>query len=363
MAHSTFSLERVSEEEQQRKQVRGELSMRHRRRLFIAAAALILLPVSLVIAGYVYILPRAQTNVSIVAEGPARHPFLPEMNLMILCPSKARQMGLCNIDERLLHAKYTITVSPPPITRNPTVTCKVVLVPEPEPPKAMVIASITLVDKSSDFTCTHSRIGESKFEFDVAFIGDPDDLELTTHYMLFVMVDYDELLLSWIPLFTRKVSGVGIGDLCLLGFHVGRHPPPGTAESESPLGNFPSCEAALFWQRQMLGLESSCEISACQWVGAEASMLSHVTVHVVDAYGKPIQNVTVLLNTTFCCWLGGPSPSWTVHSLSETSDSDGNAAFLVTPYARYTVMVEGVVFSEITAPPPTASTTITVILT
>jgi len=97
-------------------------------------------------------------------------------------------------------------------------------------------------------------------------------------------------------------------------------------------------------------------ISACQWVGAEEGMLSHVTVHVVDAYGKPIQNVTVWLNTTFCCWMDGTSRTlmWTDQNFSATSDSDGNATFVwVIPYARYTVMIGGVVLSEVTGPPPT----------
>jgi hypothetical protein len=305
-------------------------------------------------------------RLSFVAEDHAI-PSVPEMALMILCPSKAREMGLCNIDERQLHAKYTLTVSPPPKV-NPTVTCKVILVPEeakpPIEPRAMEWREVPTIDKSSDFNCTHTRIGEDKFEFDLAFIDDPDHKELTTSYMLFVTVDYDEPLLSWMPLFTRNINGTGIGDLCLLDFHVGRHPPPGTAKSENPLGKFGGCGVAVFWQRQVLGLEPSCEISACQWVGAEEGMLSHVTVHVVDAYGKPIQNVTVWLNTTFCCWMDGTSRTlmWTGQNFSATSDSDGNATFVwVIPYARYTVMIGGVVLSEVTGPPPTVSTTITVI--
>jgi hypothetical protein len=338
------------------------------------AVVAVTLTISAVIAGYIYASlytsppMERRLSLSFVAEDHAI-PSVPEMGLMILCPSKAREMGLCNMEERQLHAKYVLTVSLPPIARNPTVTCKVILVPEEmKPPKepSMAWREVPTIGKSSDFTCTHARIGESKFEFDLVFIGDPDDVELTTRYMLFVTVDYDEPLLSWMPLFTRKVSGVGIGDLCLLGFHVGRHPPAGTRESENPLGKFGGCGVAVFWQRQMLGLEPSCEISACQWVGAEAGMLSYVTVHVVDAYDKPIQNVTVWLNTTFCCWIDGTSRTlmWTGQNFSETSDSDGNARFAwVIPYARYTVMIDGVVLSEVTGPPPTVSTTITVILT
>jgi hypothetical protein len=273
-------------------------------------------------------------------------------------------MGLCNTDERQLYAKYTVTVSPPPITRNPTVTCKVMLEPEPNPqePRAGVWVKITMIDKSSLFTCTYTPIGEDRLEVDLAFIGDPEDATLMAHYFLDVTVGYDEPLLSWMPLFTRSVSGTNRGDLCLLGYDMGKHPQPGMSESEKTLGQFPSCEPALFWQRQMLGLERSCETTACQWVGTEAGMLSHVTVHVVNAYGKPIRNVTVSLNTTFCCW-DGIYATWTGQNFSETTDSGGNARFaLVIPYARYAVMIEGVVLSEIAAPPPTVSTTITVTL-
>ena len=344
----------------------GGAELKRRSRLLIAVVAVVL-AFSPYLVGYLS--SPLRSEVGIVAEDHARQPFWPEMGLMILCPNRARQFGLCGTgDERQLHAKYTLTVSPPPIARDPTVTCKVFLEPELErpstgEPKAGVIINITAVDKSSDFTCTHSRIGEDEFELDLTFIGDPDDVALMAHYFLSVKVDYDEPLLSWMPLFTRKVSGVNTGEVCLLGYDMGKHPPPGTRESENPLAEFRGCEVAVFWQRQILGLEPSCETSACQWVGAEADMLSYVTVHVVDAYGKPIQNVTVWLNTTFCCWDGG-SLMWTGQNFPGTSDSDGNARFAwIIPYARYSVMIGGVVLSEVTGPPPTASTTITVILT
>ena len=335
--------------------------MRRRNRVLVAVVAIIL-SASLIITEYIYTSSPVESRLSIVAED-HQVPSWPEMGLMILCPSKARQMGLCSIDERQLHAKYMVTVSHPPITRNPTVTCKVMLEPElPEPiPRAWVVINITMVDKSSLFTCTHTRIGEDRLEVDLAFIDDPDDVALIAHYHLLVTVDYDEPLLPWMPLLTRRVSGAKIGDLCLLGYDMGKHPAPGTRESENPLGEFPGCD--LFWQRQMLGLEPPCETTACQWVGAEADMLSHVTVHVVDGYGKPIPNVTVSLNTTFCCW-DGRYATWTGQGFSETTDSDGNATFAwVTPYARYSVMIEGVVLSEVTGPPPTGSTTVTVTLT
>jgi len=343
--------------------------LRSGRRVLVAVVAVISVSASAVVAGYIYaftyVSSPVRSEVSIVAEDHARHPFWPEMGLMILCPSKARQMGLCGTgDERQLHAKYTVTVNPPPKV-DPTVTWKVILVPEGKPlkePAATGEEVIPIIDKSSDFTCSVAPQGEGRFELDLTFIADPDDAALEGRYLLLVTIDYDEPLLTWMPLFTRNVNGTGLGDLCLLGYHIGRHPPPGTPESEKPLGEFLSCEVALFWQRQMLGLEPSCEISACQWVGAEADMLSHVTVHFVDAYGKPIQNVTVWLNTTFCCWLDG-TLGWTGQNFSETSDSDGNARFAwIIPYARYTVMIGGVVLSEVTGPPPTVSTTITGVL-
>jgi len=326
------------------------------------AVVAVTLSVSLIIAGYIYTSPLVESRLSIVAEDDAI-PLFPDTSLMILCPNRAGKMGLCNMDDRQLHAKYVVTVSPPPIARNPTVTCKVMLEPKlgppsPEEPRAMVSeVLIPTVDKSSEFTCTHTRIGEDKLELDLAFVGDPDDEQLIASYVLVVTIEYDEPLLSWTPLFTRKVSSAGF--VCLLAYNVGKHPPPGTRESQKPLGEFRSGDAAVSWQRQMLGLEPSCEICA----PTEFLDNSYVTVHVVDAYGKPIEDVTVSLNTTSCCWIDYRDLSWTGQYISEATDSDGNARFPVTPYVTYTVMVEGVVFSEITAPPPTASMTITVILT
>jgi hypothetical protein len=331
---------------------------------------IVVLAFSLLIGGIVtYVSSRAPSEMTLQVriETPL-FPFFPETGLMILCPSKARQIGLCNMDERQLYAKYMVTVSPPPNTSNPAVTCKVMLEPEPyprQPNPAGTWVNFTMIDKSSEFTCTHSRIGQDEFELDLTFIGNPDDEQLIRDYVLAVTIDYNEPLLPWIPLVTRTTaSGMNVADLCLLGYHIGKHPPPGMGESQNPLGEFRGCTAAMFWERQMLGLERPCEINACPWVGAEEGMLSHVTVHVVDEYGKPIQNVTVWLNTTFCCYFNGRDLGWTIWNSSETSDSDGNARFaLVIPYARYAVIIGGVVLSEITAPPPAASTTITVILT
>jgi len=234
--------------------------LRRRNRVLVAVVAIMLF-VSLIIAEYISTSLPVMSRLRIVAED-HQVPSLPEMGLMILCPSKARQMGLCNMDERRLYAKYMVTVSDPPITRNPAVTCKVMLEPErTEPPRAMEIINITRVDKSSLFTCTHTRIGEDRLEVDLAFIGDPDDLALMAHYMLLVTVNYDEPLLSWIPLFTRRVSGADLGDLCLLGYDMSKHPAPGTRESETPLGELQSCEAALTWQRLILDADAATVLS------------------------------------------------------------------------------------------------------
>ena len=331
------------------------------------AVVVIILSASLIVMGYVDTLPPVESRLNIVGEDHQvpEVPSWPEMGLMVLCPSRAEQMGLCRMDERQVYAKYLVTVSDPPITSNPTVTCKVMLEPEVSPlePVAFQSINLTMVDKSSLFTCTHTRIAEDRLEVDLAFIGDPDDLALMAHYILDVTVSYGEPLLSWSPLPTRTVIGAGRGDVCLLGYDMGKHPAPEMSRSERPLGEFPSCEGALFWQRQMLGFEAYCETSSCQWVGAKADMLSHVTVHVVDTYGKPIQNATVWLNTTFCCWDDGYA-TWTRQRFPETTDSDGNATFAwVIPYARYSVMIDGVVLSEVTGPSPTGSTTTTVVLT
>jgi hypothetical protein len=276
---------------------------------------------------------------------------------MILCPSKARQMGLCNIDERLLHAKYALTVHPAP-RGSVSVSCQVLLfMTEQVPHAATIWEPLPTIDKTSDFTCSVTRVTpqDGEFELDLAFIGDADDEQLIRDYLLSVTIDYDvaSSLLSWMPLVTRNVrSDVGVGDLCLLAYHIGRHPPPGTAESEDPLGTFRGCWGAMSWERQVLGipLEPSCRFIAS----------SYVTVHVVDANGKPIQNVTVVLYGTFCQYID--DGAWRGNNLLATSDSDGNARFEVIPYVRYNVTIGDVVLSEITGPPPTVSTTITVIL-
>jgi len=54
------------------------------------------------------------------------------------------------------------------------------------------------------------------------------------------------------PLVTENVNGTDVGDLCLLGYHIDKHMPPGTPESEKPLGEFLSCDEVVSWQRELL---------------------------------------------------------------------------------------------------------------
>jgi hypothetical protein len=346
-----------------------------RNRLLITIA-LVVLAFYLLIAGAAYYRATyrastesvvSQLTVALTAEDHAAPSLPPEAGLMMLCPSKAREMGLCNMDDRQLHAKYTFTVTPPPIAQNPAFTCKVMQLPEPKPPKELAFPTeilIPTIDKTSDFTCSVRRMPqEGKFELDLAFIADPDDEQLIRHYMLRVIVEYDEPSLApWIPLVTRTAArGTGVGDLYLLGYNMGKHPPPDMARGESPLAGFRSCEEGVSWQRWVLGicLEPSCQITFCQM--SQISISSYVTVHVVDLKGKPIQNVTVALNGTLCCYMKGTLDCMGHHA-AQVSDSGGNARFDVVPYMRYGVMIGDVIFSEITGPPPTVSTTITAIL-
>ena len=93
------------------------------------------------------------------------------------------------------------------------------------------------------------------------------------------------------------------------------------------------------------------------------SVASGLTVHVVDAKGMPVSDAMVLLNGTYVC-NGQTYPS----NFSGTTDSDGNAAFSVVPYAKYNVTVipprntvgENIAISRITAPEPTMFATATI---
>jgi hypothetical protein len=90
---------------------------------------------------------------------------------------------------------------------------------------------------------------------------------------------------------------------------------------------------------------------------------SSLTVHVVDANGAPVPDARVLLNGTYVC-NGQVYPS----NFFGKTDSTGNAAFTVVPYAKYNVTVilpstlagASLVVSQITAPNPTMFSTTTI---
>lgn len=110
-------------------------------------------------------------------------------------------------------------------------------------------------------------------------------------------------------------------------------------------------------------ISSAATQSYCTVV-AESSM----TVHLVDESGKPIPNATILLNGTFSCQ---PAPPDSRLNQSGITDSNGNAWFVVIPYANYNVTVilpenlqsRTIILTRITAPMPTFSTTIDVACT
>jgi hypothetical protein len=212
-----------------------------RRQLFVALAAVILVVSAAVIAAYIYALPPIESQLSIVGED--QTPFWSKTGLIILCSTKARQMGLCTTPERQLHAKYTITVDPPPPSPDRmTITCQVILknlYPE-TPGKAGTWMRWPTFEVAYGFVCTVTRQApEGKFELDLALTVDPDSWppSLIGSYFLLVTVNYDEPLLSWMPLIARKASGATAGDLCILNYHV---------------GEFRSCDEAASSQRQTL---------------------------------------------------------------------------------------------------------------
>jgi hypothetical protein len=212
-----------------------------------------------IMGSYIYVIPPPNIGVSMISEQDESR--LTGVTTMILCPSKARDMGLCNTDERDLRAKYRLVVQPPP---PPEVSlraeCKVF---EGEPLTPSVFPELrswafenlrsTIMDATSNFTCSFTRTGEGTFELDLAFIADPDDEQLILRYLLVVTIGYDESLLPF-GLFTRNVNGTDLGDLCLLGYHFGKHPLPGTRESEKPLGELLSCDEAVLSQRDLLNI-------------------------------------------------------------------------------------------------------------
>jgi hypothetical protein len=228
----------------------------------MAIVVVILIVAAFIVGSYVYLIPPPNIGVSMISE--QDESLITGVTTMILCPSKARDMGLCNTDERDLHAKYTLVVQPPPPPEvSLRVECKVFEIEPVTPldnslfPVARSFAwenlKTALTDVTSNFTCSYTRIGEGALELDLALIADPDDEQLILRYLLVVTIGYDEPLLPF-GLLSRNANGTDIGDLCLLGYHFGKHPPPGAPESERPLGEFLSCDEAVLLQRELLNI-------------------------------------------------------------------------------------------------------------
>jgi hypothetical protein len=211
----------------------------------------------MVIAGYICVSPPVRSELSITAEDHGA----PFTGLMILCPSKARELSLCTPGERGLHAKYGLVVQPtPPAEVSLRLECKVFekapfdnpLFPRRLPVDWPFEIPISWpMDATSNFNCSYTRTGEGTFELDLAFIAGPDDVQLVASYLLVVTIRYDEPLLPF-GLLTRNVNATDVGDLCLLGYNLGKHSRPDTPESKKLLGEFSSCDEAVLWQRELL---------------------------------------------------------------------------------------------------------------
>jgi hypothetical protein len=204
---------------------------------------ILVLSFSAFIIGVIYSLPPSRAGVDIMGEEPRRP------DVMILCPSKASEKGLCTVDERNLHAKYTAKVhfgfSPPKF--NPTITYRVkqnTMPPKPSCwPSCSTEISIPTIDRTSDFTCDHVQTDQDEFELDLVLIANPDDALLIAPYFLEVTINYDQPLLPF-GLLTRNVmSGFGAADLCILAYGA-----------LNGLGGSLDCEHAVLSQRQLLGV-------------------------------------------------------------------------------------------------------------
>jgi hypothetical protein len=211
---------------------------------------IVVLSFSAFIIGVIYSLPPARADLDIVGEDPRRR-----YDVMILCPSKASEKGLCSVDERDLHAKYTAKVHfefPPPKV-NPTITCRVdqsTMPPKPSCwPSCSTEVLIPTIDRTSDFTCDLVQTDEDRFELDFVLIANPDDVLLIAPYFLEVRINYDEPLLPFGLLIRSVMSGFGAAHLCILGY--------GALDD---LGPPLDCEQAALSQRQLLGIsaELSC---------------------------------------------------------------------------------------------------------
>jgi len=233
---------------------------------------IVVLSFSAFIIGVIYNLPPARADLDIVGEDPHR----PAGDLMILCPSKASEKGLCSVDERDLHAKYTAKVhfeSPPPKV-NPTITCRVkqnTMPPKPSCwPSCYTEILIPTIDRTSDFTCDLVQTDEDRFELDLVLIANPDEALLIAPYFLEVTINYDEPLLPF-GLLTRSVmSGFGAAHLCILGY--------GAVDG---LGPALDCEQAALSQRQLLGI--SAELSCRPGL---STILSIADCHISDSAEK-----------------------------------------------------------------------------
>jgi hypothetical protein len=168
-------------------------------------------------------------------------------DVMILCPSKASEKGLCSVDERNLHAKYTAKVRfdfPSPKV-NPRITYRVkqyTMPPKPSCwPSCPTEILIPTIERTSDFTCDHVQTDQDRFELDLVLIANPDEPLLIAPYFLEVTINYDEPLLPF-GLLTRSVmSGFGGADLCILGYGMG-----------APF----DCEQTALSQRHTLGIST-----------------------------------------------------------------------------------------------------------
>jgi hypothetical protein len=224
----------------------------------VLIVVVILVVSAFIVGSFIYVIPPAIIEVSMNAE----HGEI--AGTMILCPNKAGEMGLCNTDERDLHAKYRLVVQPPPPPDiSLRVECKVLEIERltrldnPPFPVARSFAweklETSVMDATGNFTCSYTRTGEGTLELDLGLIADPDDEQLILRYLLVVTIGYDEPLLPF-GLLSRNANGTDIGDLCLLGYHFGKHPPPAAPESERPLGEFLSCDEAVLSQRDLLNI-------------------------------------------------------------------------------------------------------------
>jgi hypothetical protein len=169
----------------------------------LIAIAVVVLVFSLLVGGVgIYVSSPTHTEMEITSTLEA-----PFTGLMILCPSKASEMGLCNPDERQLHAKYRLTVEPsPPPEARVTIECRVAEliwltelrnVPLPRSFPYEILMGIPGDDKTGSFTCTYTRTSEAAFEVDLAFVGDADNEQLIGDYSLSLKIAYDGHPLSF----------------------------------------------------------------------------------------------------------------------------------------------------------------------